>query len=448
MKLWQSLTGSPASKALDLDTWASYFNYLGNSYPLQNFQQTLTSKEVAPDNNFVGYATQLYKRSGVVAAAMYARGALFKQATLKFRRQRDGRPGELFGNQDLALFEEPWPGGSTSDLLARMIQDVDLAGNSFIARKQHLHRLRPDWVTIVLGSNEEPDQFDPNSSEAEVIAYIYQPGGNQKTSEPELFTPDQIAHFMPLPDPLNQWRGMSWLTPIVREVMADSATTNHRLGYLESGATPSTVITMDKEVQREAFEKWVEIFEREHVGSENAFKTIYLAGGAELSVVGSDLRRMDFANVQSGGELRIVSASGVPPMLIGVKGGLDAGTLANFGQSRRLFADLTMRPLWRDAAGSLSRLVDVPLGTELWYDARDIPFLQDDTKDEAEVQEKQAAAISSLVTSGFTADSAVAAVVANDFSLLEDSGLRSVQLLPPGTESSPNGSAERVPAAT
>lgn len=34
--------------------------------------------------------------------------------------------------------------------LARMEQDVSLAGNSFIARKgDWLYRLRPDWVDII-----------------------------------------------------------------------------------------------------------------------------------------------------------------------------------------------------------------------------------------------------------------------------------------------------------
>jgi hypothetical protein len=55
-----------------------------------------------------------------------------------------------------------------------------------------------------------------------------------------------------------------------------------------------------------------------------------------------------------------------------------------------------MRPMWRDFAHSLSTIVQVPSDSELWYDDRDIPFLQEDVKDEAEIQQVQAVTITTL----------------------------------------------------
>ena len=37
-----------------------------------------------------------------------------------------------------------------------------------------------------------------------------------------------------------------------------------------------------------------------------------------------------------------------------------------------------MRPLWRNVAGSLATVVNIPAGSVLWYDDRDIAFLQED----------------------------------------------------------------------
>ncbi|MFD6684207.1 hypothetical protein ACFWDD_32420, partial [Micromonospora parva] len=95
-------------------------------------------------------------------------------------------------------------------------------------------------------------------------------------------------------------------------------------------------------------------------------------------------------------------------------------------------ADGTMRPLWRNAAGSLAALVDVPAGAELWYDDRDISFLQEDRKDLAEIQGIQSRTIRQLVDAGYEPDSVVQAIEAEDMTLLRHSGLYSVQLQKPG----------------
>jgi hypothetical protein len=91
-----------------------------------------------------------------------------------------------------------------------------------------------------------------------------------------------------------------------------------------------------------------------------------------------------------------------------------------------------MRPLWRNAAGSLETLVGYAPDSRLWYDTRDVAFLREDATDQAKITQIQAGTIANLVKEGFTAVSAIAAVLANDMDLLEHSGNLSVQLQPPG----------------
>jgi hypothetical protein len=126
---------------------------------------------------------------------------------------------------------------------------------------------------------------------------------------------------------------------------------------------------------------------------------------------------------------------------------LNAG---NYQASRRRFADITMRYLWQEASAAFSTAVAVPAGAELWYDADGIPFLQEDAKDAAEITQIQASTIANLVKEGFTAESATAAVVAQDPTLLKHTGLLSVQLQPPGVTLAPsNGSQPALePAAS
>jgi hypothetical protein len=96
----------------------------------------------------------------------------------------------------------------------------------------------------------------------------------------------------------------------------------------------------------------------------------------------------------------------------------------------RRFTDLTMRPLWRNAAASLAPIVSVPDNAILWYDDRDIPALADAADTTAAVQTQQATTMHTLIAAGYEPDSVTEAVLSNDFSKLAHSGLYSVQLQP------------------
>jgi len=82
-------------------------------------------------------------------------------------------------------------------------------------------------------------------------------------------------------------------------------------------------------------------------------------------------------------------------------------------------------------------IINVPGGSRLWYDTRDIAFLQADITDAANVQQIEAQSIKSLIDSGYEPDSIVKAVQAQDWSLLQHTGLFSVQLQPPMPEGPP-----------
>lgn len=382
-------------------------------------------------------ATELVmKRSGPIAALMFVRQLVFSEARFQFRQMRSGRPGELFGTPDLAILERPWANATTGDLLSRMIQDVDLAGNAFFTFVNdqdgpRLKRLRPDWVTIITGSREKPSLYG-DAIDGQIVGYIYDPftGGG---GEGEILLPDQVAHFAPHPDPEYSYRGMSWLTPVIREIEADSAATEHKRAFFRNGATLQTVVTLDASVSADNFAKFKAAMDVEHRGALNAYKTLYIGGGADAKVVGADLRQLDFKATQGAGESRLAAAAGVPPVIVGFSEGLAGSSLnaGNYAASRRRFADGTLRPLWRNAAGSLATLVNVPSGAELWYDDRDIAFLREDRGDVAEIQNKQANTMAQLISTGWKPDSVKAAIQSEDWGQLDHSGLYSVQLIPP-----------------
>lgn len=404
---------------------------------------SLNSDREQIENDFEGYVQGVYKRNGPIFALMLVRQLVFSEARLKYRRMRQGRPGDLFGDRALSILEKPWTNGTTGDLLSRMIQDVDLAGNAFIARvpgTDRLRRLRPDWVTIVSASKKEEELFGA-ALDAEVIGYFYSPRVSGADSD-VLLLPSQVAHFAPIPDPEANWRGMSWLTPVLREISSDLAATTHKLKFFENSATPQLAIRLDATVTPEKLQRFKAIMEESHGGVDNAYRTLFLGGGADVTPLTMDLRQLDFKNTQGAGESRLAAAAGVPSTIVGFSEGLQGSSLnaGNYSSARRRFADATMRPLWRNVAGSLASLVEVPEGAELWFDDRDIAFLRDDRKDTAEIQQAKAAAIRQLVDAGYDPKSVVAAIEAEDMTLLTHTGLYSVQLQPPGT-AAPAGDA-------
>jgi hypothetical protein len=191
-------------------------------------------------------------------------------------------------------------------------------------------------------------------------------------------------------------------------------------------------------MDRNTFNEWIDLFEAQHAGALNAYKTLYLGNGADAKVVGTNLRDLDYGVVQGHGETRIAAAAGVPAIIVGFSEGLEASTYSNFAQARRAFADKTLRPLWRNFCSSTETLVPPPGGAMLWYDDRDIAFLKADVKDNADIQLTKATAMKLLTDAGFEPDSVVTAIEADDLSQLSHSGLYSVQLQPPGTTSSDN----------
>ncbi len=414
------------------EAFDQYFNYQGLSYGL-GLNQTLGSPAEEIAGSFEGYVQGAYRSNGVIFACMLARLALFSEARFQYRQIRNGRPGDLFGTPDLDPLEHPWENATTGDLLTRMLQDADLSGNFYATRRpgNRIVRMRPDWVTIVMGSQNDPEYGD---LDAKVIGYVYHPGGQRSGKDPVVLLPEQVCHFAPIPDPSARYRGMSWLTPVIREVMADQAATTHKLKFFENGATPNLAVSLDPNITFEDFEKFMDRFDEEHKGVVNAYKTLYLGGGAKVERVGADLKQIDFKVTQGAGETRIAAAAGVPPVIVGLSEGLQAATYSNYAQARRRFADGTMRPLWRNAAGSLATLIRVPDDAELWYDDRDIAFLREDEKDAAEIKQIDAISVKTLVDAGFDPNSVIDAITAGDWARLTHTGLYSVQLQPPGTQ--------------
>ena len=473
MNLWQmvrSFTTDPGKLPGERMTFDEYvgllnaFSFGGNGYS-GGVQQTLVGGDEAVERSgetFAGLVHSAYAANGVVFACMLARQMAFSSVRFQWQTLNNGRPSKMFGTKSLEVLERPWVGGTTQDLLTRVINDADLAGSSYsylstpLARLggdggQEIVRLRPDWVQVAL----VPRMVRGSQVGWRRVGYIYAEGGFGYAGDRDTvaFTTSEVAQFTPVLDPLASWRGMSWLTPVIREIQADHQMTRHKAKFFENGATPNMVVKYPVGVPRDEILKLAKLLEVEHGGVENAYRTMHFGGGADVTVVGANMEQVTFKELSGVGETRIAAAARVSPVIVGLSEGLQGSALnaGNYGQARRQFADGTCHPMWQGVSGSFEPLLGPrpgPSGTRLWYDTREVPFLREDEKDAASIQQMEANTIRTLLDAGYTADSVREAVEASDWGLLKHSGMFSVQLQTPGAASAPPASADPAPVAS
>jgi phage portal protein BeeE len=436
-----------AEKRSSIDTWISdylipsqgSFSYGNTTYPfggVNTLYGTQRAQEVT--QTLPGFAAALRRCPPAFAAEMVRAGVL-SQARFIFRNRRNSpTPRRTFGNQSLSVLERPWPNATTGELLTRMEWHAGVAGNAFVTNftPGRLRVLRPDWTIIIYGSKREPD--DPaHALDGVVLGYVYQNGGiySSTGTKPVFLSPSEVAHWSPVPDPEHAGIGMSWVTPAVREIQADRLETEHKIRFFENGATPNLVVKGIQAADKTEFDAIVEMMDDAHAGVANAYKTLYLTAGADATVVGADLSQIDFKAVQGAGETRLSMLSRVHPVILGSAEGLSGSSLnaGNFGMARRIWADTWIYPTLQDMCQALAPLVNVPSDAELWYDTADMPILREDAKDAADIAQTNAVTITAYVKEGFTPESAVAATIGRDESLLKHTGMVSVQLQPPGT---------------
>lgn len=396
----------------------------------------------------------------VVFAANSARLALFSEAGLVLQSVADKR---LFTDSRLDLLQHPWPDATEGELLARMQEDRGYAGNAYVWAPPGEDRLvvwRPEWVTIISEVTELPG----GGWYRQKTGFLYEPPRQaQAEFGPPMVAPaGEVAHWAPQPDPAANFRGMSWLTPCLREIDGDNGLAGYKIQYLKNNAVPGLILKYAQKLQPGTVDALRERTQARHGGEVNAFRTLVLDQGADPMVVGSNLAQMNFEAVQQAGADRILAAAGVPGVLVGFESLKGAGR--SYEEVVRRFADITMRPEWRSACAVLQKLVPglPPRGIRLTYDTADIAALQEGEQTRAQEALIRAQALLTMRNAGYTRDSAVRAVEANDVSQLVidpdavlPQGAATQHLLPNGGKGGdasgtalPPGSTPRLDAGT
>jgi hypothetical protein len=363
-----------------------------------------------------------------------------------FRRiSPGGRPGEFFTSSALTPLQSATPGLSQSQILVRAYLDACAGGNSYWTTPRKLGLEDSDRaVRLPLGQVQIVVVPGPGGFGWEKAGYVYSPD----PKDPGLvhfLDLDQVAHFMPWPDPADPYRGMSWMTPHLRQVYTDELLTDHVANYFLNAATPNLIVRYPVEVDSDEIAAYKKVYEAVNSGPANAGRAVHVGGGVDITPAGANLADAGASLISQMSQAALAAAAGVPAILVGFAGAsASEPEYVAQGQARRLFADATLWPLWNDAAAAFSTLIAPPPGgpAELAIDGRDVPMLREDSKDQAEVLAVLIGALNAAVMNGWDPETAKAAVLAGDLSLLTHTGALSVQLYPGGNKASTDVNGE------
>jgi HK97 family phage portal protein len=381
----------------------------------------------------------LYARNPVVFSAVLARIDLYAEVRFAYQRLRNGRGGDLFTNRDLALIQNPAPGMTTGDLLARWEFDRSTAGNAFAFNWQgRIVIPRPERVEVMVTELRRRPGDPPFATD--LLGYrIYD---DTVGAEALLLLAEDVAHLKGPPMPGQPFMGMSWIQAVRDDVDGDLLVTRHKAKYFENAATPNMVVQSPNPLTDEQFDRLRDMVERRYQGVENAHKTLLLEGGASAQVVGSDLTKATaLGTMQDHYESRVSMASQVPAPVLGVLLGQNP-TYNNYETALRHFIDFWARPSWRRTAEALQSLVRTPPDARLWFDDRDVAALRTDSMALAKIRSQDAQTARTLIDGGYEPTSVSQFLISGDPNDLAHTGTLSVQLQPPGTGTEPDNDSD------
>lgn len=277
------------------------------------------------------------------------------------------------------LFELPNPDMDWTQFLSRLVQSLLLTGVGYVFEERNrgddltaLWPLPTSWVT---------KQFD----RGRLVGYRIRLGvTGQRPVRPE----DLIA--VGFPDPRHPGHFCGPLQAASRDQQIDEERGNYLFEMLTNLTFPGVVLYQDEPWTPEQKLEARGVLQ-DRVGRGNRGSPLFVEGQNARLDVPAPLKDLDWPGVTTLAETRICTTFGVPPIVIGLKSGLERSTYSNFVQAERAFYRGTMPPLWRMIESSFTRDLLRKEGDEdhrVRFDFSAVPQLQEDANERAARSEK------------------------------------------------------------
>lgn len=265
-----------------------------------------------------------------------------------YRQLRDGGREPLGWDAELQrLIHQPNELMTEYEMLEMIETHLDLAGRAFLWKQRAnngrpiaLWPLRPDRVGPVYSTSDV-------DGERVLGGWSYAlPGSGDRM----LIRREDIIAFN-FPDPAGETGGMvEGLGPtmvLAREIAADNEATSFVGALLANYAQPSMVIKTKIPIADEKTARALKGAFMRQLGGAHRGEPALLDADTTIEKLSFNLQELEFPGLRANAETRVAAAYGVPPILVGLKAGLDRATYSNMQQARAYFAQTTLRNRWR-----------------------------------------------------------------------------------------------------
>lgn len=221
--------------------------------------------------------------------------------------------------------------------------------------------LRPDRMKVI------PDRKEY------IGGYQYEVNGQSI-----IYEPWEILAF-PLPNPIDEFRPLSPLARVARELGIDNETTDFTKTFFENNAVPGGILSTDQQLMEEESDRielrWWQRFRGRRRG-----RIAVLGKGATYQQLSMSFKEMEFESLRAFTETRICAAFGVDPVLlpswVGIRYG---GKYSNYAEARRHLWDETIIPALRRIETKITTLLEEGLVAK--FDVSKVQALQENEND-------------------------------------------------------------------
>ena len=283
----------------------------------------------------------------------------------------------------LTLIDRPNPLQSHSEFFESIFSYLLLSGNCYILKvgadigtPKELHLLRPDRIKIKGSGKPIPTSYEyVINGRTQQVYPIEETTGNSDIKQIKLF------------NPLDDYYGMSPMSPAAIEIDQHNMSSNHNINLLSNGARPSGAVVFKPrddagfsvnltESQRQ---QMLSDINNRFSGTQNSGRIALLEGDFDFIEMGLSPKDMDFLNLKHMAATDIAMCFGVPSQLVGVP---DAQTYSNVAEARLALYEETIIPHLRKLASDLNEWL-VPMfgeGLMFCFDIDKIPALAERTR--------------------------------------------------------------------
>lgn len=211
--------------------------------------------------------------------------------------------------------------------------------------------LRPDWIDV------KPD------GKGGVSKYIYYPGGSYKPVDLE---PDSMLFYKDF-DPVNMYRGYGKIKAAAMDIDIDDFSDDWNRNFFFNAALPSMFLSTDSKLSKEAKKRFVEKFQQQFGGRQNAHKIAFMDGGQlKVDQLSAKMQELDFQNSKKRLRDKILAMWHVSKSNIGLT---DDVNRANALAQERRFMKVVVKPKLVNYVGFLNEFY-----LPKWDDTQDMFF--------------------------------------------------------------------------